>query len=651
MKRFRGCLAVVLTVLLIIFVMPMNAFAIFPMWSTGGEELSVSALVVDDCYVYENIDGYTQDIYDEETGEYIGEYFYYNYSPTFRVSTLNDGFFEASLINEDLYGIVYNGITYQLSFEDTQMDEPWGVGTHTVSATLLDKTVEFNVHVLESPVEKVEFNNTTVYENFNCYLDYIYDYETDEYTEFLAYVYEASCKVYFKDGTVCESVNGAVNYNGKDYFIEKLDMQYVSPWGKGKNEALVSLFGFEQIITVEVLENPYTSVTIDNDLNIALTRNDGVVEKYEFIDVLPEIYTDETIMIGTVYTDKGTIPGVTLYYGLDMDSPVSISFGYLLSNEVECKEFSATFSMAYAIATIKEYRVYSKYILQDTFMGYDSKDSETDALSLATIAVTSNMGAYSEFTDFVEGDGMYIVTVPVSVVKDSVQKLFGIGNFDATELDGYNAATQTVDLPLIMDILAIKDGDFESIENGYYGNIELYDAYTKDYDSIKVSCNNNGHIEKIEFVGDVAGLAIEKIEIVTPPEKTHYRINELSDPIKSCEGISFNVVYADGTKKLCNSMFTLGEFDCIQRGAYNVEVCYLGEVTGKYSDYITLKVVSGDVNGDGSENVSDLADVKKIIAGLKTIENNDLADIDLSGGSVNVADLAMLKKIIAGIEL
>lgn len=649
MKRFKGIVAVVLTVLLIISVIPMNAFALFPLWSTGGEELSVSSLVVDDCYIYENIDGYYDYIYDEATGEYLDEYFYYTYSPTFRVDFLNHGFYEATLIAEDTYGIVVAGVTYQLTFEDTQYEEPWGVGTHTVSATLLDVTVEFNVHVLESPIESVEFSDASVYEDFNCYLDYSYDYETGEYGDIInVYSYIPSCTVSFADGSKCESIDGKVTYNGKEFYIETVDMQYQSPWIRGNNVAVARIFGFEQLINVEVLANPYNSIVIDEDLNITLNRNDGGSEEYKFVDVFPNIYSDDTVMIGALYTDNGAIPGVSLYYGLSAETPVSIAFGSFISNEVISKEFSATLSIASAVAAIKEYRVYSQYILKDTFMGYDSKESEIDVIAMATIAVVSDMEAYYEFTDVVEGDGMYIATVPVHTVKACVEKLFGIANFDVTELSGYNATAQTVELPLVMDILAIKDGDITSADNGYYGDIELYDAYKSDYNSIKVSFSNSGHIEKIEFVGDKIGLAIEKIEVANAPTKQNYKFADKFNAINDAKGLELIAVYEDGSQKIITGGFTFGEFSSETRGETEIEVFYGGKTT-----VFSVKVVSGDVDGDGNENAADLALLKKVIAGLESLEeeNADLADVDLSGGSINAADLALLKKIIAGLEL
>lgn len=59
----------------------------------------------------------------------------------------------------------------------------------------------------------------------------------------------------------------------------------------------------------------------------------------------------------------------------------------------------------------------------------------------------------------------------------------------------------------------------------------------------------------------------------------------------------------------------------------------------------------GDINGDRKTNVSDIAVLKKVIAGIISVDSVGVVqpDINKSGGEPNVADLAILKKIIAGI--
>jgi hypothetical protein len=73
---------------------------------------------------------------------------------------------------------------------------------------------------------------------------------------------------------------------------------------------------------------------------------------------------------------------------------------------------------------------------------------------------------------------------------------------------------------------------------------------------------------------------------------------------------------------------------------------------GGKSTTFGVKVLSGDADWNGVVNVSDLAFLKKIIAGIVQPDADELAfaDIDLNGGVINVADLATLKKMIAGLD-
>ncbi len=69
-------------------------------------------------------------------------------------------------------------------------------------------------------------------------------------------------------------------------------------------------------------------------------------------------------------------------------------------------------------------------------------------------------------------------------------------------------------------------------------------------------------------------------------------------------------------------------------------------------EFVDEPAVKGDVDGNGVVNASDLAMLKKVIAGLTALDDVTVInpDVDASGGNPNAADLAMLKKIIAGLE-
>ena len=60
----------------------------------------------------------------------------------------------------------------------------------------------------------------------------------------------------------------------------------------------------------------------------------------------------------------------------------------------------------------------------------------------------------------------------------------------------------------------------------------------------------------------------------------------------------------------------------------------------------------GDINGDNNINAADLALLKKIVAGLTAIDDEEVKNIqvDDNSGTPNAADLAALKKIVAGLD-
>ena len=57
----------------------------------------------------------------------------------------------------------------------------WTVGnTYTVTGTLLGRSAEFNVSIIESPIEKIEIDDVSMIENTHGYrkADYHYYYES-----------------------------------------------------------------------------------------------------------------------------------------------------------------------------------------------------------------------------------------------------------------------------------------------------------------------------------------------------------------------------------------------------------------------------------------------------------------------------------------
>lgn len=67
------------------------------------------------------------------------------------------------------------------------------------------------------------------------------------------------------------------------------------------------------------------------------------------------------------------------------------------------------------------------------------------------------------------------------------------------------------------------------------------------------------------------------------------------------------------------------------------------------SAWFDLGYTTGDVNGDNSVNAVDLAELKKVIAGLMDADVLKNKTLDSNDGEPNAADLALLKKILASL--
>lgn len=120
------------------------------------KESPIVGIVYKNVELIENLNGRREMVYNPETDEYDIPWFYYEYIPSC-VVLLNDG----TVLYSDADGAVeYCGETYWIDCTDTQEASQWGVGTHTVTASLLGQENTFNVTVKESPYKCLEISGT-----------------------------------------------------------------------------------------------------------------------------------------------------------------------------------------------------------------------------------------------------------------------------------------------------------------------------------------------------------------------------------------------------------------------------------------------------------------------------------------------------------
>ena len=110
-------------------------------------------LKIDDISIIEGTGGYT-----DKNGKYV----YTDISPEVSIwDTDGNGYFGKGQI-------VTKGATYKLRLSDEQNETSgyWTVGnTYTVTGTLLGRSAEFNVSIIESPIEKIEIDDVSMIEN------------------------------------------------------------------------------------------------------------------------------------------------------------------------------------------------------------------------------------------------------------------------------------------------------------------------------------------------------------------------------------------------------------------------------------------------------------------------------------------------------
>ena len=113
-------------------------------------ENPVDKVIFEDISVIENIHGYYNWEYNEETDEYEQtEDFIYQYTPKFTV-ILKDGTEIESTLMYDASCVMYNGFTYWLEYYDGQEENPWEPGVNTVNTTIMGKECSFDVNVIEN---------------------------------------------------------------------------------------------------------------------------------------------------------------------------------------------------------------------------------------------------------------------------------------------------------------------------------------------------------------------------------------------------------------------------------------------------------------------------------------------------------------------
>ena len=226
-------------------------------------ECPVASVDIEPGLILENYNGYWNDRYNEETGEYE-EYFYYwlstndfDYTVTLKdgtVLTAYDGWVD------------YNNESYGLDFDVDQSETPLVLGENTINVSILGYETTAILEITDTPVASIEINPITIMENTDGQWEERYNEETGNYEDFYYYnswYFDWEYTVTLKDGTVLESdSDGDIYYNDRWYDLELLIDQYNNPLTVGENEVTVSILGYETTAIIEIIESPVASIEV-----------------------------------------------------------------------------------------------------------------------------------------------------------------------------------------------------------------------------------------------------------------------------------------------------------------------------------------------------------------------------------------------------
>ena len=258
-------------------------------WGKGTHQMTASVMgyettfdvVVGDSAV-ESIQVETVDVI-ENTGGYYGwgenedgeEVKFYEYDGDSFISKFIITMKNGDVIETSGSWFEYDDSEFNVRMTDNQSAaNPWGVGTHQLTANVMGETITFDVNIIESPVADVTVETKDVVEGTCGYLSY--DWDEDSETEIAYYKYYPgefveTVTVTMKNGEeivvnydeeyVPEDNDVYIEYNDKWYQIEVDSNQSASdPWGLGEHEIAVSVLGGETTVPVTITGSPIESI-------------------------------------------------------------------------------------------------------------------------------------------------------------------------------------------------------------------------------------------------------------------------------------------------------------------------------------------------------------------------------------------------------
>lgn len=389
-------------------------------------ESPVESISVKPITLIENVNGFTDAEYNEETSFYDLEYF--RYTPENEMEyTIN---WKDGGVTEDFGGVEYDDVYYSFGVDtDQSYEKQWKPNnTYTATAHFMGVFAQVPVTIEETPIKSIEVEHVVLNEGIDGYIDYAYNENTlQNDLEYFRYAPEDKLEyiVNWKNGKVTKG-NDSIEYKGVYYSFEVLtDQTYDNQWSAGNTyDITVSFMGVSAKMPVTVEENPIKEVVLIKEpdklnyeygeqLNlkgaqIRINYKDGSFEDINFIDdfirqgfVHIERFNKEEYLLlndGNGLFKSGLYEIDFLGYKLPINVTVSTDIPKKIS--INNDGFDLMLSMEYTSG-----RKTTQKVL-DLIAGYG--DGGPDYILEGGTLVTDNGGYEAQFWENTDTDEIYI---------------------------------------------------------------------------------------------------------------------------------------------------------------------------------------------------------------------------------------------------
>ena len=325
-------------------------------------ESPIDNVIIEDVTVIKDVNGY------RTTGSDGQTYFYYSFSTPKYTVIFKDGTQSETNSNGKQIGNQY----LYLSYSDDQYENHFTLGQNKVSCQFAGKDYEFNVNVIENPIDYIEFEEITVYENLGGYTT------SDNGQEYYRYRYSVpNYTLHFNDGSVSETSSYGKTVNGNYYSLNYSDDQVTNHWVAGNTyDVNYTFMNMKGTFKVTVAPNPVLRVEVDS---VSLIENMGG-------------YTDTDASGTDYYRYSYGYPRYTVYFK-DGTHSSKTSGSFVYNNQ--------WYSMDYNDSQYQNHwTVNNTYQVPFTLMGFSSAfavsivENPVDHVEVDEISVIENAGGY-----------------------------------------------------------------------------------------------------------------------------------------------------------------------------------------------------------------------------------------------------------------